>query len=119
MMSNRCIHCRLFVILSALVSIAGCSSPIGEEFQDVDSIGMSRAWDDWVIVGRFGPNGPFKLVEIKECEFSEPCSFSHEGTGHTYDKFYGYKLTILRLESANGEVSHVVLRSDEKQYGAN
>ena len=105
--------------LSAIVSVAGCSGPIGEDFQDVDSIGMSETWSEWVIVGRFGPNGPFELMEYKECDYSEPCSFSHNGTGHTYNKFYGFKLTILRLESSNGAVSHVVLRSKEKQYGAN
>jgi hypothetical protein len=105
--------------LFAAVIISGCSDPIGEEFQDVDAIGMSRTWDDWVIVGRFGPNGPFELTDFKECDYSEPCSFSHDGMGHTYDDFHGFKLTILRLESTNGEVSHVVLRSREKQYGAN
>jgi hypothetical protein len=99
--------------------VAGCSNPIGEKFRDVDSIGMSETWRDWIVVGRFGPMGPFELVEFKECAYSEPCSFSHDGQGHSYDKFHGYKLTILRLESANGEVSHVVLRSREKEYGAN
>ena len=71
------------------------------------------------MVGSFGPTGPFELVEFKECEYSEPCSFSHAAQGHTYDEFYGYRLTVLRLESADGEVSHVVLRSKEKQYDAN
>jgi hypothetical protein len=118
-MSTSYFCSRLVVILLAGISVAGCSGPIGEEFQDVDAIGMSRTWDDWVIVGRFGPNGPFELAGIKECDYSEPCSFSHAGTAHTYDRFHGYKLTILRLESADGEVSHVVLRSEEKQYGAN
>ena len=103
----------------AVFAVVGCSGPIGEEFRDVDSIGMSETWNDWVVVGRFGPTGPCELVEFKECDYGEPCSFSHDGQGHTYDKFYGYKLTILRLESANAEVSHVVLRSREKQYGAN
>jgi hypothetical protein len=112
---------KYLVIFSAIavISITACSSPIGEEFRDVDSIGMSETWKDWVVVGRFGPKGPFELAEFKECDYNEPCSFSHDGQGHTYDKFYGYKLTILRLESQNGEVSHVVLRSREKQYGAN
>jgi len=119
--ARKCKLMRNWLVL-ALISCAGvvaCYGPIGEEFQDVDAIGMSETWKDWVIVGRFGPNGPFELVDFKECEYSEPCSFSHDGTGHTYDKFYGYKMTILRLESQNGEVSHVVLRGKEKQYGAN
>lgn len=108
-----------FLFVLTVLAAAGCSSPIGEDFRDVDSIGMSETWKDWVVVGRFGPTGPFELVEFKECDYSEPCNFSHDGQGHTYDKFHGYKLTILRLESANAEVSHVVLRSREKQYGAN
>lgn len=110
---------RRLVCTFAVFAVVGCSGPIGEEFRDVDSIGMSETWKEWVVVGRFGPEGPFELVEFKECGYSEPCSFSHEGQGHTYNKFYGYKLTILRLESSNAEVSHVVLRSREKQYGAN
>ena len=110
---------RKFSMFLTLLTVAACSGPIGEKFRDVDSIGMSDTWNDWVVVGRFGPSGPFKLVEFKECDWSEACSFSHDGQGHTYNKFYGYKLTILRLESGNGEVSHVVLRSKEKQFGAN
>ncbi len=110
---------RRTVCTLAVFAVVACSGPIGEEFRDVDSIGMSETWKDWVVVGRFGPKGPFELVEFKECDYSEPCSFSHEAQGHTYNKFYGYKLTILRLESPNAEVSHVVLRSREKQYGAN
>ncbi len=110
---------RNYCYILAVFCVVGCSNPIGEEFRDVDSIGMSETWKDWIVVGRFGAKGPFELVEFKECEFSEPCNFSHNGQGHTYNEFYGYKLTVLRLESPNGEVSHVVLRSKEKQYGAN
>jgi len=105
----------IFYIL-AFVGVVGCTNPIGEEFRDVDSIGMSETWNDWVVVGRFGPKGPFALFNYEECDYSEPCSFSHDGQGYTYNKFYGYKMTVLRLESPNGEVSHVVLRSRKKQY---
>ncbi len=110
---------RRFLFTLTVIAIVGCSGPIGEDFRDVDTIGMSETWKDWLVVGRFGPEGPFELVDFKQCEYSEPCSFSHDGQAHTYNKFYGYKLTVLRLESPNGEVSHVVLRSKEKQYGAN
>jgi len=103
---------RLSAIL--VVLIAACSSPIGEHYSDVDAIGLSETWRDWVVVGRFGPTGPFTLVGIKSCEVSEPCSFSHNGQGHTYNKFYGYKLAVLRLEDQQGQVSHVVLRSEQK-----
>jgi hypothetical protein len=109
---------RSICFLIFLIALSGCPGPIGEEFRDVDSIGMSETWSDWVVVGRFGPKGPFALIDYKECDYGEPCNFSHDGQGHTYDKFYGYKLTILRLESANGEVSHVVLRSKNEQYDA-
>ena len=98
---------------------AGCGGPIGESFEDVDAIGMSETWAEWVVVGSFGPKGPFKLVDIKECDYSEPCSFSHEGQGHTYTNFLDYKLTILQLENSDGQVSHVVLRSEDKRLGSN
>ncbi|MDH3378670.1 MAG: hypothetical protein OEQ39_17240 [Gammaproteobacteria bacterium] len=100
-----------------MLSLTGCSDPIGEHFSDVDAIGMSETWRDWVIVGRFGPSGPFTLVDFKSCEVDEPCNFSHNGQGHTYDEFYGYKLTVLRLEDSEGQVSHVVLRSKQKFDG--
>ena len=110
---------RHIALVTTLAVIVACSGPVGEDFRDVDSIGMSETWRDWVVVGRFGPQGPFELVEYKVCDYSEPCNFSHNGQGHTYDKFYGYKLAVLRLENGNREVSHVVLRSKDKQYGAN
>jgi hypothetical protein len=105
------------VLALLLLFLTACSGPIGEQFADVDSIGMSETWRDWVIVGRFGPSGPFALVDVKSCEVDEPCSFSHDGQGHTYNQFYGYKLTVLRLENSQGQVSHVVLRSKQKFDG--
>lgn len=103
-------------ILILACALCGCS-PIGEQFADVDAIAMSDTWKDWVVVGKFGPNGPFTLVDMKECGWSQPCNFSHEGQGHTYDKFYDFRLTVLRLEGPQGQVSHVVLRSKEDIYG--
>lgn len=96
-----------------LVLSACGSSPIGDRYEDVDAITLADSWADWVVVGSFGPMGPFELVDIKTCEVSEPCSFSHEGQGHTYDGFLGFELTVLRLESPHGDVSNVVLRSVE------
>lgn len=104
-------------LIVAIAVITACSGPIGEQFADVDSIGVSGTWRDWVVVGQFGPAGPFRLTGISECDYSEPCTFSHDGQDHSYEGFYGYKLTILRLESPDGAVSHVVLRSKSKQYG--
>lgn len=49
--------------------------PIVEEFKDVDAIGMSDTWREWVVVGRFGLSGPFTLTEVKSRRVSEPCSF--------------------------------------------
>ena len=74
--------CRILFTLTVF-AIVGCSGPIGEDFRDVDSIGKSETWKDWVVVGRFGPEGPFELAEFKECEYSEACSFSHNGQSHT------------------------------------
>jgi len=105
-------------LLALSTFIMGCSGPIGEEFRDVDSIGFSETWRDWVVVGRFGPRGPFKLVDMKTCDVSEPCSFSHEGQGHTYNNFYGFKITVLRLEGPGETVSHVVLRSRQRYEDA-
>ncbi len=54
---------RIVSYILALISLVGCLNPIGEEFRDVDSIGMSETWNEWVVVGRFGPKGPFTLVD--------------------------------------------------------
>ncbi len=99
----------------ALLCLCGCSSPIGEEFADVDAIGMSNTWRGWVVIGKFGADGPFRVIGVKSCDVSEACSFSHNGAGHTYEGFIGYEIKVVRLEGANGEVAHVVLRSEEKQ----
>ena len=103
---------RLPLVL-LLVFLTACDTRVGEVFRDVDSIGLSETWRGWVVIGRFGPQGPFKVVDVKSCGVSEPCSFSHAGQGHTYDKFHGYKITILRLEGPQGAISHVVLRSEQ------
>ncbi len=106
------VSCRVLFLATAM--LVCCSSPIGEDFEDFDAIAFSETWRDWVIVGRFGPDGPFEVAAVKSCAVGEPCSFSHKGQGHTYSIFYGYKLTILRLESDAGAVSHVVLRSKQR-----
>jgi hypothetical protein len=103
----------------AVVFLSACSNPIGEKFADVGSIEKSRTWSDWVVVGRFGPTGPFVLTEVTTCEVDEPCTFSHNGQGHSYDGFDGYSLTVLRLEAPDGQVSHVVLRSKQTLYDDN
>ena len=77
---------RTLTILLLLL-LAGCFSPEGETFKDVDAIAMSDTWEDWVVVGRFGPTGPFTLTDFKSCDFGEPCSFSHNGQGHYVQQF--------------------------------
>ncbi len=107
-------HAVRFAGVLLVLLMSGCSNPIGKEFQDVDAIESSETWQDWVVVGEFGPTGPFTLVDIKSCDVSEPCSFSHDSQSHTYDKFYGFKLIVLKLQSPQGPISHVVLRSRQK-----
>jgi hypothetical protein len=111
------LRARQWIGAIALVWVCGCSSPIGEEFRDVDAIAISNSWKHWVVIGKFGGDGPFRVIGVKSCQVSEPCSFSHNGAGHTYEGFTGYEIKVLRLEGANGEVTHVVLRSEEKQDG--
>lgn len=104
-----------FLLLA--LSLSGCFGPIGEQFNDIDQITLSKSWQDWVVVGRFGPQGPFKLTDVKYCDYNEPCSFTHNGQGHSYEQFTNFKLAVLRLESRQGEVSHVVLRSKLNLFG--
>ena len=105
---------RLFALL--VLAVTACGGPIGERFADVDALAMSTRWNGWVVVGRFGPQGPFRVVDVKRCAVSEPCSFAHQGQGHTYEGFTHYALVVLRLEGAGGAVSHLVLRSRERDY---
>lgn len=102
----------LLLLVIALCGFA-CSGPQGEQFADVDAITLSDTWHEWVVVGHFGSSGPFTVREVKYCATSQPCSFSHRGQSHTYQKFTGYELTVLRLEGSSGEIAHVVLRSAE------
>lgn len=93
--------------LLAILGIAGCSNRSGEEFQDVAAIGMSPTWNDWVIVGRLGPNGPAGSP-ISRSAATAGRAASHGGRARTDDGFQGCSLTVLRLESPAGDVSHVV-----------
>ena len=104
---------RKVALLTLCFCLSSCS-PVGDQYADVDAIGMSDAWRDWIILGRFGGEGPYRLADIKYCEVNEPCNFSHLGQAHTYEGFDDFKIAVLRLEDAEGGVSHVVLRSSEK-----
>ncbi len=97
-------------IMAALCTISACSGPIGDTYANAEAIPLSDAWRDWVVVGSLGTGGPFRLVDIQHCELDQPCTFSHRGQSHTYQKFYGYRLVVLRLEDARQQESHVVLR---------
>ena len=105
------------LVLSGLTLVSTACGPIGDRYVDVDAIGMSKSWEEWIVLGRFGKQGPFKLMDVKYCEVGKPCNFSHHGQGHTYDGFEDFRLAVLRLESADGEISHVILRSNEKFAG--
>ena len=100
-------------LLLIAVLLVGCSSPVGDSYEDVNAIERSDSWTDWVVVGSFGGQGPFELTDVMYCDAGKACSFSHQGQSHVYDNFDEFELAVLRLESANGQVSHVVLRSKE------
>jgi len=95
-------------------SVSACSNPIGNAYRDIDALALADEWDDWVVVGSFGPEGPFTLTDSKLCSANIACDFSHNGQGHTYDGFVDFELMVLRLESPQGEVSHIVLRGAEQ-----
>ena len=107
-------HVRCLVLVATGALLISCSDPIGTHYRNVDAVGMAEEWSAWVVVGRFGPLGPFTLTDVMRCKAYEACSFSHNGQGHTYDGFDGFELAVLQLENPQGEVSHVVLRSLEK-----
>ncbi len=93
---------------------AACADPVGNEYRDIDHLAMAEEWRDWVVVGSFGPKGPFTLVSTKLCPANQPCNFSHNRQGHTYDGFTDFELMVLRLESPQAEISHVILRGAQK-----
>ena len=103
-----------WLLLLTFLTVSSCSTPIGNEYQDVDDLALAKEWSDWVVVGSFGPEGPFTLVDSKLCDANVPCNFSHDGQGHTYDGFDDFELMVLRLESTDGTSSHIVLRGAEK-----
>lgn len=113
MILNRCIPIRALAA-SLIGLLSSCSDPIGNTYEDVDALAFAPEWKEWVVVGSFGPKGPFTLIDTKLCETNIPCSFSHDGQGHTYDGFDDFELMVLRLESGEGLVSHIVLRSESR-----
>jgi hypothetical protein len=112
--SNRLLR---VLVVAGLILFSPACGPIGDHYEDVDAIGMSESWKEWIILGRFGPQGPYTLMDVKYCEVGRPCNFSHHGQAHTYDGFEDFRLAVLRLEGADGEISHVILRSNEKFAG--
>lgn len=104
---------RLTYAVFGLVLAAACSDPVGTQYRDLDDLATAEEWQDWVVVGSFGPPGPFMLVNAQFCPANSPCNFSHNRQAHTYDGFDGFELMVLRLEHAQGGVSHVVMRSAE------
>ena len=37
---------RIYICVLSVSTVVGCSNPIGEDFRDVDSIGLSETWKD-------------------------------------------------------------------------
>ena len=105
---------KLRLLLSLVFVLSACSDPVGNSYKDVDALAIAPEWEDWVVVGTFGPKGPFTLMDTKHCEANIACSFSHKGQGHTYDGFDDFELMVLRLESSEGAVSHIVMRGEHK-----
>ena len=106
---------RKIALPLVLSLLAACSDPVGNHYRDVDALAIATEWRDWVVVGTFGPDGPFELTNMAHCEANVPCSFAHAGQGHTYDGFDDFEMMVLRLESPDGDVSHVVLRGRDKR----
>ncbi|MCB1743968.1 MAG: hypothetical protein KDK91_26575 [Gammaproteobacteria bacterium] len=101
---------RWLLLTIPLMVLIACGND-GERYQSFADFMSSPDWGDWQLVGRFGPDGPFELVEVTECEPSAPCRFEHEGQSHIYERFEGYRLAVLTLKGDGGRLSRIVLRT--------
>lgn len=83
------------------------------EYESLSQLVTEQKSQGYVQLGRFGNGWPARLVETIEGEGS--VNFVRkDGTPHTYQKFDGYRLRVLRLEARGGEEVILVLRSVTK-----
>ena len=98
-------------LLMAL-ALTGCGNAVGTELESFAAI--DSTFDGWVVMGKFGPDGPFVVTEQIDYEMGTACRFEHRGTPHQYSAMEGYAYRVLRLD-AGGKESTVLLRTAEQQ----
>ncbi len=85
---------------------------IGSNYASLEELADDQVSAGFVRTGYFGKHWPARVVEIAEGR--DGISFVRlDGTRHTYQKFEGYTMRMIRLRSGEKETI-VVFRSQEK-----
>ena len=100
-----------FGFLMALL-LPGCGDAVGTELESFAAIESTYA--DWVIMGKFGPDGPFEVTEQIDYEMGASCKFEHRGSAHKYSAMPGYAYRLLKLDGG-GKESTVLLRTAKRE----
>ena len=99
-----------FGFLMAL-ALTGCGNAVGTELESFAAI--DSTFDGWVVMGKFGPDGPFVVTEQIDFEMGESCRFEHGGTPHKYMAMPGLAYRVLKLDG-EGKESTILLRSADQ-----
>jgi hypothetical protein len=98
----------------AALALAGtmtaCGAPLeGRRFADEQQFVAATA--EWVIIGRFDPQWPARILQVDEGQHA--IAFRHDGTPREYNGFAGYAMRAVHLEHEGGR-GVIVLRSRER-----
>ena len=105
---------RVSVLVVAALLVIACTGGRSQTFDDFIALEASDTYADWVVMGRFGPDGPFEVAAEIDFDLGEDATFTHVGTPHKYPLIPGYRFKVLKLRGKDGSESTVVLRSREK-----
>jgi hypothetical protein len=94
---------------STEMSQDGSRLAVGQRFQSLDELVNNQLTAGYVRTGYFGKQWPATVTEVAT-DIHKISFVRQDGTKHTYRKFDGYKMKMVRLKSGEKETI-VVFRS--------
>ena len=112
--SQRIVLFLIIIVLGVFLLYWFHGSPEnGSSYDSLSKLMDEQKAAGYVQVGIFGSSWPARLIET--IEGTGQVDFVRKnGTSHSYTKFDGYRMKVMRLESEEGNEVIVVLRSAEK-----
>jgi len=84
-------------------------------FNNESGIIENKRYNDFIILGRFGTKGPYRIRREESFDVDKSCHFMHGGTPHSYPAILGYRFIVLKMTGLDGKEGTIVLRTKEKE----